>query len=872
MSLFSDLLERLRALFFRSRQEREMAEELRFHVDREAAERIRAGETPETARRAALLAFGGVEQYKEGVRDARGVRPLEELGADLRYALRGLRRNPGFTATAVLVLGLGLGATTAVFSVMHAVVLANLPYPEPDRLVIVVEKNSPTNMWNISTADATAVREQQRSFEAWGEITRGEAALSGTGNPERIAVARASAGYFKAVGVPVAKGRLIEPSDEASDAPPVVIVTHALAARILGGADRALGRAITLDGISHTVVGILPPGRDELGGARAPIWPALKLPAPVRRGPFWLRGFARLKAGVTIEMAAADLAAISARILPLWSDFPDSLAKLTPIPLRDRIVGRAQGQVGLFAGAVLLVLLLAITNVATLVLVRASAREPEVAVRVMLGAGRGRIARLLVTENILLTLAAAAAGLLLASFALKLAVSQLPNLPRIQDAALDWRAVTFAVAAALLSGILVSLSPVSALSGRGGIRTDARRAGTGRRTNAVRSALVTAEFALALPLLVGAGLLLNSFVRLSRVDPGFDPEGLVAVGVALPQARYPGDPEIQRFWQQAEQRMSVMPGARAVGLASDIPPDNSGNYDNFNLVDHPVPAGRSEPASPWYYASSGYFGALGIPLLDGRLFTAADTGNGPPAVVVSRSWADKYFPKERAVGRQLIQGGCYDCPRTTIVGVVGDIKNLGLATPDEAVYGPVTQSNNRSMNLVVRTSAGSASALQALREVVRGLDTELPMEESTIVERFDDSLADPRRWTAVLGAFAAVGMALAALGVFGLMSYVVRQRRREIGVRLALGAQPGTVTRLIVARGMRYALLGSGIGLIMTLALTRRLGTLLFGVSPTDAATIAGVGTLLLAVALLACWLPGRRAAQIRPLEAISTE
>jgi putative ABC transport system permease protein len=872
MSFLSDLAERLKALLFGKRQEREMAEELRFHVDREAAERIKNGATPDVARREALLAFGGVEQYKEAVRDARGTRPLEELGADIRYALRGLRRNPGFTATAILVLSLGLGATTTVFSIMHAVVLAELPYPDPDRLVIVVEKNSPTNVWNISTADATAIREQQRSFEAWGEISRDQAALSGTGTPERIAVARASAGYFKAVGVPVAKGRLIEPSDEASDAPPVMIVTHALADRLLGGADRAVGRAITLDGVSHTVVGVLPPGRDELGGARAPAWPALKLRAPVRRGPFWLRGFGRLREGVTLEMATADLAAISARILPLWSDFPDSLAKLTPIPLRERFVGQARGQVGMFAGAVLLVLLLAITNVATLVLVRASARESEVAVRVMLGAGKGRIARLLVTENILLTLAAGAAGLLLASLGLKLAISQLASLPRIQDASLDWRAVGFALVAALLSGILVSLSPVMALSDRARIQADSRRAGTGRRTNAVRGGLVIAEFALALPLLVGAGLLLNSFVRLSRVDPGFDPEGLVAVGVSLPQARYPDNPEIQRFWQQAEQRLAEIPGATAFGLASDLPPDNSGNYDNFNLVDHPVPAGQSEPASPWYYVTSGYFGALGVPLLDGRLFTAADSGNGPPAVIVSRAWANKYFPKEQAVGRQLIQGGCYDCPRTTIVGVVGDIKNLGLATQDEAVYGTVTQANNRSMNLVVRTSVGSAAAFRALREAVRALDTELPLEESTIVERFDDSLADPKRWTAVLGSFAAVGMALAALGVFGLMSYVVRQRRREIGVRLALGAQPGSVTRLIITRGMRYAVVGSGIGLALTLVLTRRLGALLFGVSPKDAMTIAGVATLLLAVALAACWLPGRRAAQIRPLEAISTE
>ncbi len=873
MSLVADVMERLKALFLRGRQERELAEELRFHIEREARERIRGGETPDAARRAALAAFGGVEQYKEAVRDARGIRPLEDLGADLRYALRGLRRNPGFTVTAILVLGLGLGATTAVFSVIQSVVLADLPYPDPDRLVIVSEYSPPNSVWNISTADATAIREQQKSFEAWGEITRQEAALSSAGTPERIVVGRGSAGFFKAVGIPAAKGRLIEPRDEASDAPPVVIVTDAFAERTLGGADRAVGRSITLDGESYTVVGVLPAGRNELAGVHAVAWPALKLRAPVRRGPFWLRGVARLKRGVTIEAATRDLAAISARVLPLWSDFRDSLARLTPQPLRDRIVGRADKQVGLFAGAVLLVLLLAITNVATLVLVRASAREPEIAVRAMLGAGKGRIARLLVTENVLLTLAAGSAGLVLASLGLKLAVSQLPNLPRIENVALDWRAMAFGLSAALISGILVSLSPIAALSGRGSaMRADTRRAGTGRRTNAVRAILVGAEFALALPLLVGAGLLLNSFVRLSRVDPGFNPEGLVAVTVALPQKRYPGDAEQQRFWQLAEERMAAMPGAAAVGLASDVPPDNSGNYDNFNLMDHPVPAGQSEPASPWYYVTAGYFGAMGIPLLEGRLFTVADSGNGAPAVVVSRAWANKYFPKEQAVGRQLVQGGCYNCPRTTIVGVVGDIKNLGLAVPDEAVYGPVTQSNARSLNLVVRTTVGTSAALRELRAQVQALDPELPLQESIITQRFDDSLDDPRRWTAVLGAFAAAGTALAALGIFGLMSYVVRQRRREIGVRLALGALPGMVTRLIVGRGMRYALVGTGIGLVVTLALVRRLGTLLFGVSPTDALTIAAVATLLVGVALVACWVPGRRAARIRPIEAISSE
>lgn len=868
MSLLSDWRERLRALLFRDREEREMDDEIRFHLEREMAERIRQGDDPEAARRAAVLAFGGVEQYKEAVRDARGTRPLEDLGSDIRYALRGLRRNPGFTATAVLVLGLGLGATTAVYSVMHSVVLAELPYPEPDRLFIVVEQNSPTNRWNISTADAHAIREHQQSFEAWGEISRTEAALSGAGAPTRVTVGRASAGYFTALGVNAAAGRLIQPRDEAAEAAPVMVVTHAQAERSLGGAGPAVGRSLTIDGIAHQVIGVLPPGRDALGGARASVWVPLKLPAPVRRGPFWMRGLGRLKPGVTPEMAAADLALVSARLLPMWGDFRDSLAKLTPVPLRERIVGRAGTQVGIFAGAVLLVLLLGITNVATLTLVRATAREPEIAVRVLLGAGQGRIARLLLTENLILSLVAGAVGLVLASLGVKLAIAQLPDLPRIQEAALDWRALMVAFSAAVGSGLLVSLSPVAVLTDRGRLRVDPRRAGTGRGTNRLRSLLVGAEFALALPLLAGAGLLLNSFIRLSRVDPGFDPEGIVSLGLSLPAARYPDAPAVLRFWQQLEQQASELPGTIAAGLTSDVPPETAGNTNNFNLVDRPVPAGESEPVSPWYSATSGYFHAMGIPLLEGRLFTPADTA--VPVLVVSRSWATRYFPGETAVGRQLIEGGCYDCPRNVIIGVVGDVKNTGLANESDAVYVPLNQSQSSSMKLVIRSTAGTMAAIRAGWERVQALDPELPVEEATVVQLLADSLSDPRRWTAVLMAFGGVGLTLAALGIFGLMSYVVRQRRREIGVRLALGAEPGSVTRLIVSRGVRYAMAGSLAGLLLTLGLVRRLESMLFGVSPTDAGTIGTVAFLLLGVAVLACWLPGRRAARIRPLEAIS--
>ncbi|HEX6313202.1 MAG TPA: ABC transporter permease, partial [Gemmatimonadaceae bacterium] len=421
MSILSDLTVRVRSLLFRDREDAEMHDEVRFHVDRDTEERVRRGIDPVEARRQALLAFGGVEQYREQAREARGTRAVEDVVSDIRYAWRGLRGNPGFTLTAILVLGVGIGATSTVFSIVHSVILAELPYPEPDRLVRVVEKNSPTNIWALSTADVVSIRERQRVFEEWGELSRAEVALSGVGTPQRILISRASSGYLRAIGIPVAKGRPILASDEAQEAPEVAVVTDAFAHRVLNGPDAALGKAVTLDGVPHTIVGVLPPGRDELGGIRSEVWPALKLAPIVRRGPFWLRGVGRLKPGVSLEAATADLSRISAEILPLWGDFRDSTAKLTPQPLRDVLVGPATKQLGLFSGAVALVLLLAIVNVATLVLVRASARESELAVRVMLGARRGRVARLLVTENLLLTIIAAAAGLGLAMGGLEIA-------------------------------------------------------------------------------------------------------------------------------------------------------------------------------------------------------------------------------------------------------------------------------------------------------------------------------------------------------------------------------------------------------------------------------------------------------------------
>jgi predicted permease len=383
---------------------------------------------------------------------------------------------------------------------------------------------------------------------------------------------------------------------------------------------------------------------------------------------------------------------------------------------------------------------------------------------------------------------------------------------------------------------------------------------------------VTVEFALALPLLLGAGLLLKSFLQLQQVEPGFDPVGAASVEIGLPTARYPDPPAQLRFWQQIVDRMTEVPGVVEAGLTSSLPPDNGGDVNNFDLVAHPVPQGTSQPVAPWVSVTNGFFGAMKIPLLEGRLFTPADTNGAPPVVVVSRAWAVRYFPGEPVLGQQLISGGCTECPRTTVVGVVGDVHFLGLANAAEGVYAPLEQEPSRSAALVIRTRGDPDNLFPQIKGKIAGLDPELPFVQSLLLDRLRDSLADPRRWTTVLSAFAAVAVLLAALGIFGLMSYVVRQRRREIGVRIALGAQPATVTRMIVGRGMRYAALGTAIGLGLAAVQVRWLKALLFNVAPGDPMAVLGAGGVLLLAGFLACWLPGRRAAKIKALEAISSE
>ncbi len=874
-------MERLRAVLFRGRRRHELDEELRFHLDRDAEARVRRGIPPAEARREAALALGGVDQVKELVDDASGVRPLADLLADLRFGARALRRNPGLTATIIVVLGLAIGATTAVFAVVNGVLLSQLPYPHPDRLVRIFNQNSPDNRWGLSVADYLAIRDQQRVFDAVGLLRTANMALTTPGGePEQVLAGRVTPGVMSALGLRPAAGRLLAKDDESPAAAPVAVVSHHVAETRFGGATAAVNQSIMLDGLSYAVVGVLPAGVTDLMGIEAAVWPAMRVSTPPRRGPFGLAGIARLREGVSVDDAARDLAGISERIFPVWqSSFPDRSARFVPMNLRESLVGGTARPLRLLAAAVLLVLLVAIANIATLALVRISAREHELATRARLGASRLRLLRLVVTENLLAVLLAGVAGLGLAAAALRLAGALLPRLPRVGEVALDGRAVAFAALATVVAALLVSMAPAAAvLQGRLlASRVDGRRASAGRRANAVRSALVAAEFMLALPLLATAALLGRSFLNLQQVSPGFDPSHAFTIAVSLPEARYAdsadgGRPTTADFWQRALQRAREAPGVVSAALTTSLPPNNGGDVNNFNLLDHPVPPGGNEPVAPWSGVSTDYFETLGVPLLDGRLFTASDTANGTPVAIVSRAWAARHFPGRTVLGQEFVSGGCTTCPPTVIVGVVGDVKYLGLAGSGEGMYAPAAQEVPRSAQLVIRTATPPASAMGPVITALRSLDPALPLAGRTLDDRLRTELSAPGRWTILLGAFAAVALALAALGIFGLMSYLVRRQRREIGVRMALGAEPAAVARMIVRRGMRCVAPGLAGGVLLMLLAARWTESLLYGVAPRDPATIVAVTAVLLASAVAACLLPGARAARIRPAEAIASE
>ncbi len=876
MSWLRGVLQKTRETFSRRRVDEELDEEIQFHLEREVERLIAKGMDSEAARSLANRTFGGVGRVKERAREEYGFRLLDQAVRDVRHAARGLRRSPSFAIAAVLTLGLGIGATTAIYSIVDAVVLEPLPYPESDRLVRIFQQNSPTNRWSISVADFQAVEAQQKVFESVAALRGGTATLTGSGRPERISALFATSEWFRTIGVEPTEGRGFLPGEDRPGAERVVVLSDAFRERAFGPGAAVLGQTITLDGHPHVIVGVLPPGRGSLAGYPADVWPILQLHPPTRRGPFFLRGFGRLLPEASFEDARTDLDAVSERIFPIWAaGFSDENARLTPVLLRDVIVSDVGGALFLLLGAVAGVLLIGIANVANLLLARAGGRTREMALRASLGATRTRLVRQLLAENLLLAALGGAAGVAIAFIGLETLVATSPGLPRLEEVSLDPGVLGFAAAVTLTTGLLFGLAPLLHGVSRDvavGLRAAGRTATAGVRWRRVRSALVTAEFALALPLLIGASLLLGSFLRLRHVDPGYDPHDLISAQLSLPASDYAGAVETMRFWNEALRRIEAIPGVASAGISTALPPDNSGDTNNFDLLDKPVASGASQHVVPWSWISPGYLRTLQVPLLEGRLLDERDRGT-PAVVVVSRSWADRYYPDEEVLGKQLYAGGDTGTPMT-VIGVVGDVKLTGLSSSDDpAVYEPFAQAGFRTVNLLVRARGSASGILRQVGAGIESLDAELPLANvETMTERLSTAVSGPRYWTTLLGVFAGVGLLLAAIGIYGVLSYHVTRQTRDIGIRITLGADPAAVRRLVLRQGMSRAALGIGIGLVGSLLLTRLLENLLFGVSPTDPLTFATVTLVLTAVALGSCFVPARRATRVDPIRTLNAE
>lgn len=813
---------------------------------------------------------------------------MDTLLQDIRYALRKLLRAPGFALVAVATLALAIGATTAVFSIVNGVLLEPLPFRDPSRLVSVSSVDRGGKSVYMSPLDYIDYRDGSRSFESMAHYSDASVNLTGSGvQPLRLSEARVGAEFFKVLGVRPQLGRFFAANEDAGDAPRVAVISDALWRSRFGADPGVVGRSVSLDDVQYTVVGVAE------AGLRFPSRPDVWVPYafqnyeldPESRGAHSLSGIARVKPGVPVASASAELAGIAKR---LEAKFPDSNTGFGAgaIPLRDHLVGDVRPALLAMLGAVGLVLLIACANVANLLLVRAAAREPEIAVRTALGAGSGRIVRQLVTESVLLAVAGAALGVVLASWTVSAVVAFGPRgLPRLDEVSVDGRVLAFAAVTALLTGVLFGLVPAVqvARGNTGQTLRDGPRGSSRGGAQRTRNALVIAEMALAVVLLVGAGLLIRSFIRLVSVNPGFRTEQLVTFDLTLPEAKYPFDRQRLAFTTELKDRLRELPGAREVAVSFGRPLRQMGIITLFEVEGRPASTPDNRSISAVLPASAEYFGALGIPLVRGRLYTTTDDRrDAPPVVLISQELDRRYFAAEDPIGKRITLGMSHDSagPGTQviaggeIVGIVGDVKQSGLDDDARAmVYIPFAHAPFDHVSVLVRSSADPRLVESAIRSRVRELDPDLPIFGlATMKQVVSDSVSQPRFYLYLLTAFAGVALLLAALGVYGVTSYAVSQRTRELGIRIALGATERRVVRLVVSSGFFLALAGVLTGLVAAFFFTRLLRTLLFGIPSTDPLTFAAVALLLIVAATLAALVPARRAASVNPVIAMRAE
>jgi putative ABC transport system permease protein len=889
MKLVSSLRTLLAFVFHRSQVEREMEEELRSHLASRADDLERQGLSRAEAERRARIEFGGYERYKEECREALGSRLLGVLIADIRYGLRSLRRNPGFSAVAILTLALGIGANTAIFSVLHAVLLRPLPYRDPGRLVYISEFwPQETSVKIVPNPDFANWSEHASLFDGLAAYGGGaEVNLTGMGGPERLSGARVTADFFTLLGVEPSLGRSFLREEDRPGGRKAVLLSYELWQRRFGSNSKVIGSTIQLDGDLYTIVGVTPadfrfPDDDFHAQVFLPMLVACVVDWKSRDPNQFrlLRALARLRPGVTPDQARAELTALvraEAILEPPQFKRMRAGMKVRVTPLSERLAAPARSILLILLSSVALLLIMSCVNVAGMQLARGATRQRELAVRAALGAQRLRIAAQLLMENFVLLVGAAGVAVCLGFAGLRTLRGLAPRqIPHLELASLNWTVLLFTLIVATLTGVLSGLAPAilgSRVELNEILKGSGPQTGSAQKQQRIRSILVTTEIALALVLLIGSGLLTRSLIHLVSIDPGFNTHGLLTLRLSLSERAYPKPEQKIAFLSALMARLGALPGVRPAAANSGVPTLGWGCLRGTDIEGQPeMPLGL-RPDIPCDVVNTGYFQTLGIPLMAGRGFNEQDRPTTVQVAIVSEAFVRQYFAGQNPIGKH-VRNGARTAPQREIIGVVGNVRQLGPSQDvSPVVYIPYQQEPEGDVNLALRTDVDPRAMVAPVKAAVQAVDPAQPVYDiATMDQRLSESMA-PQRFNALLvGVFALAALGLAGVGIFGVLAYSVARRTSEIGVRMALGASRSQVMRLVVGEGLRLCGLGVVLGLAGSIPLTRLLRGVLFGVGPSDPVTLAAASAALALVAVLACYIPARRALLVDPMSALRHE